>query len=702
MLTPLALALLPLVASAGEGVYAFDDAWERMVPLDAPALSRGKGTRVQGVLRMAAPPVIGDGTWMAPLDIDDGLVRARFVAGAKLDVTLLVRAGGDAGPDADFETGYGVAIEPARAGQPALLRLYRYEHRQPRLLGAEAKLDKVSFAQGTQHELVVTLHGPFIDATLMDGVTLEPRARVIARDRLFAKGRVGVRFARSQDVEGGMSWLTVGTTTQAEGHELARHDEGAGPERLVILPASQEPLLPPDVRKLIVMRPPGEIHVVTDPTGLERIRRAGVNVTSASSDLPWKYVDASLRKTLGKPPAPTSSGWKIDEGYKDTALVDALVRAYAAKFPHLTKLEVIGRSLEGREILALKISRNPGDDAEDEPALLLDGAHHGGELISTELALDAMQQLLEGYRRDPAMKRIVDNMAVWIVPLVNPDCLHRFVHFSREADRKNARDVDGDGVVRPDEGIDLYRNYPVRHGALGEVGSRSWPWHSRYRGTAAASEPEVQAMMALAERERFVASIDFHTNATQILVPYTDPGMTNPEPNEAWTVAEEIAAPLPMQMNGKKYTVSRNLYPVDGTAQDWFRFAHGTVALLVEAPTHNPQPYAKGRAGNINGTRGAWVNLATRVLDGPGVAGRVRDADGNAVAAEVIIEEMRPRMGEVWTARPRDGRFHRLLPALGSYTVRVRAPGFVDVTRRITVDSARTARVDVTLQRAQP
>lgn len=697
MLTSVALVLLPLVASAGEGVHAFDDAWERSIAFDTPSMSRGTWAVEAGALRMATPPQVGDGTWLSDVDVEDGIVRARFVTGEKLDVTLLVRAAGANGPDADFETGYGIAIEPAKGAQPALLRLYRYEHRQPRLLGAEAKLDKVSFAKGSVHELVVMLNGPFIDATLIDGVTLEPRARVVARDRLHAKGRVGVRFARSQDVEGAVAFLSVGTGP----HDLAARDEGAGPERLVILPASQEALLPSDLKKLIVMRRPGEIHVVTDPAGLERLRRAHLEITSASSDLPWKYVDASLRKTLGKPPTPTSSGWKIDEGYKDTALVEAIVRAYAAKFPHLCKLEVIGTSLEGRDIVALKISKNPNDD-EDEPALLLDGAHHGGELISTELALDAMQQLLERYRRDPAITHIVDNMAVWIVPLVNPDCLHRFVHFSREADRKNARDVDGDGVVRPDEGIDLYRNYPVRHGALGEIGSRSWPWHSRYRGTAAATEPEVQAMMALAERERFVASIDFHTNATQILVPYTDPGMSNPEPNEAWTIAEDMAATLHVQTNGKSYTVSRNLYPVDGTAQDWFRFTYGTVALLIEAPVHNPQPYAKGRAASVNGTRGAWINLATRVVDGPGVAGRVRDAEGNALAAEVIIEEMRPRMNEVWTARPRDGRFHRLLPALGTYTLRVRAPGFVDATRRVTLDAARTARVDITLQRSPP
>lgn len=706
----ISLALVPLLAGAGEGVHAFDPAWERTAPSEGVA-SRGTWSTDVGAaaglgvhVRMIDPPAVGDPTYVTSLVVDDGLVRARFVCGDRpLDVTLVVRATLEEG--GEVNAGYGIAIEPSRgAGQPAVLRAYRYQHRQPRLLGAEAKLTDVSFAKGNVLELVVLLNGPFIDATLVDGGTLEPRARIVARDRLLAQGRVGVRFHRGQDAATALSFLSVGTGPRP--HDLASHDEGAGPERLVFLPTTEEARLPPDLKRLVVQRTGTTSELVTDATGLERLRRLNVAIDKVSTDLPWKYVDSSLRKTLGKQPTATSAGWKIDEGYKDTEGVYALMRAYERKFPHLARIEQIGASLEGRPILAMKISRNVGDD-EDEPALLLDGGHHGGELMSTEQTLDAIQQLLERYRRDPVITKIVDGTAMWIVPLVNPDCLYRFVHYSREADRKNARDVDGDGKTDPNEGVDLYRNYPVRHGALGEVGSRSWPWHSRYRGTQPASEPEVQAMMALAERERFVASIDFHTNATQVLVPYTDPGMINPEPNEAWTVAEQIVEPMPQQVNGKKYTVSRNLYPVDGTAQDWFRFAHGTVALLVEGPTHNPQPYHKGRTPFVVGTRPSWINLATRVLTGPGVSGHVRDGGGAGgagapVAAEVIIEEMRPRMGETWTARPRDGRFHRLLPGAGIYTLRFRAAGFVDATRRITVGERGTARLDVTLQRSSP
>ena len=55
----------------------------------------------------------------------------------------------------------------------------------------------------------------------------------------------------------------------------------------------------------------------------------------------------------------------------------------------------------GRPLLALKISDHPERD-EDEPAVLLNGSHHGNELLPVEFTLDAVQQLLEGYARDMA------------------------------------------------------------------------------------------------------------------------------------------------------------------------------------------------------------------------------------------------------------------------------------------------------------
>lgn len=709
LLFAMALAMVIVVApglaqgaggASQQGVYSFDPLWERVVygalPVpEAQAIHGGDGSEAlppaashgtfaddAGALRLAQPALVGESTWIADVDVADGLVRARFLVGDDLDGSVLVRA--DVGPGGELVGGYAVSIEEST------LKLYRYQHQLPRALGAEAKIAG-PLTKGSVLEVVVVLSGPFLDATVFDGATLQQRARAVARDRRYAHGRVGVRFHR-QDRNSGLVLLSVGKGE----HDLAASDEGAGPERLAVFPREQVSRLPADLKARVVEMKDDAGYLVTDVLGLERARRAGVTPRRVSSDMPWKYLDPALRARLGKEPTSTYSGLRVDESYKDAGAVEAIVRAYAARFPDISRLEEIGRSIEGRPILALKISGNVQVD-EDEDAVLLDGGHHGGELMSIELALDAIQQLLERYRRDAGITALVDGLAIWVVPLVNPDGNMHFVHSSRDHDRKNARDVDGDGMVGATDGVDLYRNYPVRHGALGEVGSRSLPHHSRYRGEAPGSEPEVQAMMALAARERFVASIDFHTNGTMVLVPYTDPGMKNPEPNEAWVIAEEIAAALPVQVNGKRYVVQRNMYPVDGTGQDWLRHAYGTVALLVEGPTHNPLPYGRGRPGAVVGTRPAWVKLLERVRAGPGVVVRVKDEAGAPLEAEVIVDEMAPREGEVWTTRPRDGRHHRLLPSLGTYTIRVRAVGRGEKVRRVTLDEAKNVVIDVQL-----
>ena len=688
----LSLALLvgsapPLVLSPG--FPSFDAQWEKVLygspGADPGAVAmRGRFVDEGGGLRLVEGAPFGESMWLASTVFTDGVVRARFLAGERLDASLLVRI--TLAPNGEIEEGYAVNVDKN------VLKILRFEHGVPRLVGPEVKLDAPA-ARGSVLELVVTMTGPLIGAAVYDGATLVTRARVDAHDRRAATGRVGVRAARIQDADSAVTLLTVGSA----GTPHALVDDGAGAERVLVLAAGQLPLLPADLRAKAFFDEQRGWRLVTDPVGEERVLRAGIEPLSRKTQVPFMDLDATMRAHMGKPPTSTPTGLRVDESYKDADMVEALVRAYAARFPKIARVEEIGRTLEGRAITALHVSDRP-DAADDEDAVLLDGAHHGGELMSTEQVLDAAQQLLERYHKDPQITAFVDELSIWIVPLVNADGNMRYVHDTRDYDRKNARDIDDNHQLDGWDGVDLYRNYPVRFGGLGEVGSRTNPFHYRYRGPSAGSEPEVQAMMKLAERERFTASIDFHTNATAILVPYTDPGMTNPVENEAWTVAEEIAKPLPVQPNGRRYSVQRNLYPVDGTCQDWLRFTFGTVALLVEGPLHNPEPYGKARTAAVVGGRGTWTGLFQRVLDGPGIVLHAKDAAGNPIEAEVVIDELKQKMGEVWTTRPRDGRTHRLVPAAGAYTVRVRPKGGgAEVVRHVDV-GADNAHIDVTLR----
>lgn len=652
--------------------------------------------------RLATPPPYADAfsLWSTP-ELVDGLVRARFVVGEGLKSDLLVRAAADvrAGTDAsidrdvldELDGGYGVSLTRDE------VRLGRWEHRMHRFLGVEEKLSPKP-KPGSVIEVVVMVVGPWLTATIYDE-GYRRLAHVAVLDRGFTRGGVGVRMARSQDATSALLSLSVGPgaapTTSVPDLTMDGDGTGAGAERLVGIAPADVARLPASLKAGLTIERDGVQYLVTDPTGVEHLRRAGITIISHRTQMPFLHVDRLVRKHLALPPTKTSRGFRVDESYKDAAMVERLLRAYAERFPTLTSLEEIGRSREGRPILALLITKGADKDA-SRPAVLLDAAHHGGELMSTEFVLDAIQQLVEGYGRDADLTRFVDNAAIWCVPLVNADGNHRYIHETRDYDRKNARDIDDNGRLDGWDGVDLYRQYPVKWGGLGEVGSRSWPFHYRYRGPEAASEPEIQAMMRLAERERFAASIDFHTAATKILVPYTDPSMKNPANNEAWAVAERIAETLPTQVNRRRYEVQRNLYPVDGTAQDWFRFQHGTVALLVEAPQHNPQPYDKTRNANVVPGRGTWKELLRAVVDGPALQVRVVDAAGVPVEAHVFVAEQAPAFGERWMTRPRDGLATRLLPAPGSYTVVVEHDGKT-VRQKVDVDAG-VKRVDVRLK----
>src|ERR1043166_2372906 len=166
--------------------------------------------------------------------------------------------------------------------------------------------------------------------------------------------------------------------------------------------------------------------------------RAGTigSAATVTTQVPWMHQDAALTSRLGKPPTPTATGFRVDESYKDATMVSALLHAYAEKFPKTTRLETIGPTTDGRNVEALAIGKHIDGDVD---TILLDGAHHGGELLSIEFVLDAVQQLLEV----PANASILDAATVYAVPLVNVDGNMRYVHETRDYDRKNGRDVDG-------------------------------------------------------------------------------------------------------------------------------------------------------------------------------------------------------------------------------------------------------------------
>ena len=378
--------------------------------------------------------------------------------------------------------------------------------------------------------------------------------------------------------------------------------------------------------------------------------------------------------------------------------LEALLEDFHARHPERTQLVTLGITDQGRPVLALVIGKAL-DAPHGQPSVLLHGGIHADEPMATEFVLDAIHVLLDNPEDDPRVEAWLDAMVVWCVPMLNPDGTALQWEYREEGRRrdvrKNARDLDGDGRLHWHEGVDLNRNFPFEWGGLGERGSKSKVKSWKYRGPAPASEAEIQALVTLAESEDFLASVAYHTGTTALLAPYTIAGVKDPVPNVPWMIGEAISEAMPDLPSGEDFELRRNLYPVDGTDQDYFFHQFGTVALLIEGGARKPKK-VEDRVAVVEVVRESWTLLFDRLLEGPTLHGVVRDARGVPVQVGVQIGEHETFAGEQWSTRCRDGHYDLALEAAGDYTLEIVVPD-KGVTRVPVHVSDGLTRLDVTL-----
>lgn len=128
-----------------------------------------------------------------------------------------------------------------------------------------------------------------------------------------------------------------------------------------------------------------------------------------------------------------------------TASLKALAQANAS----LVKLVDLGKSHEGRSVWAVEIASGSHKDA--RPALLVAANFEGDQLIGSELALFLARHLASSYGSDAAVKKLLDEHAVYIIPRANPDGAEAMFGKVKSFRRTNARKFDEDNDGRVDE-----------------------------------------------------------------------------------------------------------------------------------------------------------------------------------------------------------------------------------------------------------
>jgi carboxypeptidase T len=275
-------------------------------------------------------------------------------------------------------------------------------------------------------------------------------------------------------------------------------------------------------------------------------------------------------------------------GYKGHDAVVAELQAIAAAYPAVATQSEIGRTREQRPIRALRITAGSAS----KPAAVYLAAYHAREVATPELALRAARYFASAYGRDPLVTYLLDTRELWVVPLVNADGYTR-VEAGAEWWRKNAAPGACAGQGRPDNashpGVDLNRNHAYAWDPPN--GASTSPCDETYRGPAAASEPETQAVQRLVESLSATALISWHSYGNLVLWPPT----SRADPNPA--AADPLLAALGGRLAGRTGyaggTGGASLYLTTGELTEWAWYARRVAAFTIEVGR-----YEDGLGGN--------------------------------------------------------------------------------------------------------
>jgi murein tripeptide amidase MpaA len=274
-----------------------------------------------------------------------------------------------------------------------------------------------------------------------------------------------------------------------------------------------------------------------------------------------------------------------------------LVLAFAEEYPHLAKIESIGKSHAGRDVWLLTVTNfKTGLDTE-KPAIWVDGNIHASELAASAANLYFLNTLLTRYKKDKAITEALDTRAFYICPRVNPDGAEWALADHPKVIRSSTRpypydeepvegltayeDIDGDGRIlqmripdqngawkaHPDDPRLMVRRDPVESGGTyyrilpegllknydgvtiqvfgpkeGLDLNRNFPFNWRQEvdqsgaGPYPVSEPEARNLVDfIVKHPNISGAITFHTMSGVLLRPYDDRADDEFPAEDLWT-----------------------------------------------------------------------------------------------------------------------------------------------------------------------
>ena len=427
-----------------------------------------------------------------------------------------------------------------------------------------------------------------------------------------------------------------------------------------------------------------DLNLITTIISIDAIRDGYVYAYSHSAGLA-KFVSAGYSYEMLPHPGTLYRPQMSDdpdrirelEAYPTYETYVTMMNQFAVDYPAICQTHNIGYSVNGRELLVVKISDNVSLE-ENEPEFFYTSTMHGDETTGYILMLNLINHLLTGYQNNSRITNLIDNLEIWINPLANPDGTYyggnNTVFGAR---RSNANSVD------------LNRNFPDPLSGPHPDGNE---W-----------QPETIAMMEFASSRSFTMGANLHGGVEVMNYPWdTWPRL---HADDEWYIYTSTLYASTAQANSPTgymtylnngITNGYQWYCVHGTRQDYMNYFQRSREITMELS--NVKLLPENQLLNYwNYNREALILYIEQSLFG--IHGLVLNQWEEPVHALITVLDHDLDNSEIHTD-PDVGDYHRLL-APGIYTLQFSAYGYLpQIFEGITVAENAATILDVVLEQA--
>jgi hypothetical protein len=348
---------------------------------------------------------------------------------------------------------------------------------------------------------------------------------------------------------------------------------------------------------------------------------------------------------------------------------------FASAHPTICKVDTIGTTVQGRLLLAVKISDSVNVDRQ-APQFFYTSSIHGDELTGYIMMLHLIDSLLTGYGTVPRITNMVNKYQIYINPLANPDgTYHGGDNTVANATRYNYN------------GVDMNRNYPDP--AVGpHPDGLAW-------------QPETVAFMNYADNHHFSLSANFHGGAEVFNYPWDTWAKLNPDDTWWQFVGREFADTIHLYSPSTYFDDLQNgitngyaWYRVTGGRQDYMNYFKHCREVTIEISA-TKTPSASTLLTYWNYDKRSLLNHIEEVMNG--INGKITDSvTGLPLRAKVYLSGHDIDSTWVYSSLPSGWYFRPI--AQGTWNVTYSAPGYNTKTvSNVSVVNRTTTRVNVRL-----